>query len=89
MRHFPAVFPWANPPYPPIPQERKNFADYWNAIFGRRLRFTRVEYDGGWVLCPPEDAEAYIDPEHRDEYRVTDVYMTQRQFDALPEFQGF
>jgi hypothetical protein len=72
-----------------MPERRMTFADFWDALFGRRKRFARVELDGSWLICPPEEVATYIDDGDRDDYVVTYVYLTQRQLDALPEFEGF
>ncbi len=85
----PLIHHWSRPPYPAMPERRTTLADFWDALFGRRTRYARVELDGSWVICPPEEVEAYIDGDDRGEYVVTYLHLTQRQFDALPEFEGF
>lgn len=65
-------------------------ADMWDALFGRLLTFYRVEHDGSWFICRAHEVHDWL----RDEgdstvYTVTPVRMTQRQFNALPEFKGF
>ena len=63
-------------------------------LFKQRL-YKKVHLIGGaWFICtPPEatsfmiDAEAFKD--NGDEYEVTDIWLTEDQFEGLPEFEGF
>lgn len=83
--------PWGNPPYPQRPAPRTTFGDVWDAVFGRRLTFYRVELDGSSCLVDRIEVDEY----HRQNateghgYVITPVRMTQRQVEAMPEFQGF
>jgi hypothetical protein len=52
-------------------------------------RFVRIEYQGTYCICKPDEAQDMIELGFEDEYTVTDVFMTQQEFDALPEFMGF
>ena len=80
--------PWWQSAYPSQDPPRMSLRDLWDAIFGRRETFYRVESDGSWCVV-----EEYEVGEFRhvsgDRYVVTPVRMTRRQFDALPEFEGF
>ena len=53
--------------------------------------FTRLEYDGGYCIVEPKEAESFIgsDKEHGIEYTVSTVMLTRDQFENLPEFDGF
>lgn len=61
-------------------------------LFGRK-RYVRVEHeDGGWFVAYPKEAKALVqfaDPGDEGAFTLTDVYMTRKQFEALPEFDGF
>lgn len=85
------IIPWGNPPYPSAPAQRRTFADYWDALFGRRETFARVELDGSWCICELRDATDIAGDWNADsnDYTITQVRMTRRQFEALPEFEGF
>lgn len=75
----------------------------WDDLFGRVETFYRVEVGGAWFICEPGDlcefdlpnkAEAFPDGwavtvADGDSYTVTPVRMARRQFNALPEFNGF
>jgi hypothetical protein len=54
-----------------------------------KIRFVRLEYDGARFVVPPDEAQIILDTDAPAEYKVTPVWMTQAEFDALPEFQGF
>lgn len=82
--------PWGNPPYPPAPVERKTFSDYWDALFGRRETFAKVDLDGTYCICELHEAADIAGEWSEDnDYTITQVRMTRRQFEALPEFAGF
>lgn len=53
--------------------------------------FSRVEYDGSWFICRPEEVDDFLAAEcsDLDQYTVTTVLLTQDQFENLPEFEGF
>jgi len=72
------------------PLVRKTRADYWDAIFGRRETFAKVELDGSWCICEQHDAADIAgEPSGSNVYTIAHVRMTRRQFEALSEFQGF
>lgn len=52
------------------------------------LQFKKIEYDGSYFIDTPSNAEAYLN-ESEENYIVSDIYVTQDQFDKLEEFQGF
>lgn len=52
-----------------------------------KLRFLKLTVDGTSCICTPSEAGDMMDSP--DEYTVTEVWMTQAQYDALPEFQGW
>jgi hypothetical protein len=54
-------------------------------------RYVRVKLKGtkGPVcICEPGDVKDFCDG-GEDEYEFEDVYMTQSEVEALPEFEGF
>jgi hypothetical protein len=82
--------PWWHPPYPAIAQARVSIADLWDALFGRVETFYRVELDGSWFICEPREVWEWTGTAPSgDVYRITEVRMTRRQFERLPEFGGF
>lgn len=51
-----------------------------------KIRFLKVTFDGTSCICEPREAADMMDD---PEYTVSEVWMTQAQYDALPEFQGW
>jgi hypothetical protein len=82
---------WWLPPMPPRAPDRPiKLADVWDDLFGKRETFCRVELDGSWLICEWREARDIVgDFEDGDQYKVTPVRMTRRQYEALPEFEGF
>lgn len=55
-----------------------------------KKKFARIEHFGSWCVCSPENvADWTADADDPSEYKVTEVWMTQAEFEALPEFKGF
>jgi len=73
-----------------LDEARCTWADWWDALFGRRETFVRIEVDGSWCICEPHDVPDMRDGAEGDAtYIVTEVRMTRRQFERLPEFEGW
>ncbi|RWT77772.1 hypothetical protein [Aeromonas caviae] len=53
------------------------------------LDFKKLEVDGRWCIVPASDADDVIASLDIDQLNVTDVRMTQAQYDKLPDFSGF
>ncbi|MNF23827.1 hypothetical protein D3C85_98700 [compost metagenome] len=53
------------------------------------LDFKKLEVDGRWCIVPVSDADDVIASLDVDQLNVTDVRMTQAQYDKLPDFSGF
>lgn len=55
-----------------------------------RKRYTRVSLDGAHlILDDVQLAEHKANATDADEYTYSDVYLSQEEADALPEFDGF
>lgn len=54
-----------------------------------KRRFVKLAVDGTAVTMPPEEVQSFMDGSDPTEYTVNDVWLTQDEFEALPEFQGF
>lgn len=56
-------------------------------------RYTKIELDGSYCVMEPREAEAMIADmsvdEQESDYKISDIYMTQEEFENLPEFQGW
>lgn len=50
-------------------------------------RYVRVAYDGASCVCEPRDVGDMIDG--CDSATVSEVWMTEAQWEALPEFGGW
>lgn len=53
-----------------------------------KLRLMRIEANGTYCICKPEEVAEFTG-EDPGEYKITEVWMTQAELDALPEFMGF
>ena len=83
-------FSWAR-----IPEE-KNGGKYPMSLHAphcknyKEERFVRISFDGSHCLLTPNEAKAYLeDCEDPNVYEVSDVFITQDQFENLAEFTGF
>jgi hypothetical protein len=84
------ALPWWRPPYPTTAEPRPTFADWWDALFGRMETFYRVELDGSWCIVDTPEVPDWLQPDLEGyAYVITTVRMTRRQFNNLPEFDGF
>ena len=50
--------------------------------------YVRVELDGTSAVMEPVEAEAMQRDSHED-YKLSDIFLTRDQFNAIPEFAGF
>jgi len=54
------------------------------------IKFVKITLDGSSVIVPPKDVNTTImDMDIEDDYTMEDIYMTQKEYDNLEEFQGF
>lgn len=64
-----------------------------DALGEPRVRYTRVSYEGAHMVMTPEEATCYVQESQisGDEtpYILIDTYLSEREFDELPEFDGF
>ena len=51
-------------------------------------RFVRVELDGTAAVMEPAEAEA-MQADSQEDYKLSDIFLTRDQFNAIPEFAGF
>lgn len=55
-----------------------------------RREYTRVEFDGVSFISTPAEAQDFIsDSDDSAQYKLTPVWLTPAEFEAIPEFQGF
>ena len=89
--HDETAIPWWAPAWPAAAEQRLTWRDWWDALFGRRLTLYRIELDGSWYIGTLEEIEDELRSAGPDFLRFTvmQVRMTRRQFEALPEFEGF
>ena len=55
-------------------------------------RYKRVSYDGSSFICLPEELAGMLEAHSEDgdvKYEVSDVWMTDEEYERLPEFEGF
>lgn len=59
--------------------------------FGRtRERYVRVSLDGSHLILHPSELDAFkAGEENPDQFTYSDVYLSEEEADALPEFDGF
>jgi hypothetical protein len=54
----------------------------------QKIKFVRLTYDGISCLMTPDDA-LDLEKDGDTKYEKSDVFITQDQFDNLPEFAGY
>lgn len=62
--------------------------------FGQpRTRYVRVSLDGRHCVMHPSEGDCYLkdarDSGDDSKYTVSDVYLSEREFDDIAEFDGF
>jgi hypothetical protein len=64
-----------------------------DALGERRQRYVRVTQGGMHCVMRPCDGDGYVqvarDNGDDSEYIVSDVYLSEREFEELEEFEGF
>lgn len=53
----------------------------------QKKRFLKLTVDGTSCICEPDEAADMMDDP--TQYTVSEVWMTQKQYDKLPEFEGW
>lgn len=65
----------------------------FDALGAPRTRYVRVSLDGSHCVMHPSEGDTYLQDarDHGDEsnYTVADVYLSEREFEDLPEHDGF
>lgn len=67
----------------------------FDALGEPRTRYVRVTLDGSHCVLDAREGDRYVadaraaGDDAADRYVVRDVYLSEREFDALPEFDGF
>lgn len=64
----------------------------FDAFGSPRTRYVRVSYDGAHMILDPAELESFkadASAGGPDPHTYTDVYLSEREFDELPEFDGF
>jgi hypothetical protein len=56
---------------------------------GDKRRYVKLEYDCQGVTMPPSEAEDWIGDADGVTYVMQEVWMTEAQYNKLPEFEGF
>lgn len=52
-----------------------------------KRRYLKLTADGSSVICEPFEAASMMDDPA--EYVISEVWMTEKEYQALPEFMGF
>lgn len=67
----------------------------FDALGEPRTRYVRVTLGGSHCVMHPSEGDRYLqdardaDDSEADRYVVRDGYLSEREFDDLPEFDGF
>jgi len=65
----------------------------FDALGEPRTRYVRVSLNGSHCVMHPSEGDAYLkdarDAGDESEYTVRDVWLSEREFDDLPEHNGF
>lgn len=54
-----------------------------------KRRFVRMTVDGVSCICERDEVKDLLDGAGIAAYELTEVWMTQERYDALPEFEGW
>lgn len=54
-----------------------------------KRRYVKLEYDNQYVTMPPSSAIDWISDSEDATYLMSEVWMTEAQYNKLPEFEGF
>lgn len=54
-----------------------------------KKRYVRMTMDGSSCICEPGEAKDMFDGGNMDGCTLTDVWMTEAEWEALPEFSGW
>lgn len=54
-----------------------------------KRRYVKLEYDNQSVTMPPSEALDWISDSEDATYLMSEVWMTEAQYNKLPEFEGF
>lgn len=52
------------------------------------IAVARIKYDGSWLICKIGDVHEYTF-DLADDYEIEYFEMTEEEFEALPEFDGW
>jgi hypothetical protein len=65
----------------------------FDAFGNPRVRYVRVTLDGSHCIMRPSEGDTYLADAKacgdRSDYKVADVYLSEREFESLPEHGGF
>lgn len=61
----------------------------FDAFGNPRTRYVRVTFEGQHCIVLPGNEHSFSDSDNPEEYVRTDVYLSEREYEALPEFDGF
>lgn len=65
----------------------------YDAFGAPRTRYVRITLDGCHCIMHPSEGDTYVSDAiangDNSEYVVSDVYLSEREFDSLGEFDGF
>lgn len=61
----------------------------FDALGEPRKRYVRITHDGAHCIVQPDDVKDMVDSEKPEDYTLTDTYLSEREFEDLPEFDGF
>lgn len=86
------VSPYQTQPLYTAEQVRSLLERYSDDGLGNeRKRFVRITYDGSHLVVTPKDVQEHVGDGNlpEGEYKLTDVYLSEQEFEKLPEFDGF
>jgi hypothetical protein len=55
----------------------------------KRMMKVRPKHGGPWLVVNPEHLADSLDGASEDDYEIGEVFMTEAEADALPEFEGW
>lgn len=54
----------------------------------QKKRFVKITFDGASCICRPEEVKDMLD-DSLTGHAISDTWMTEDEYEAMPEFQGW
>lgn len=51
--------------------------------------YAKITFEESWFVCEPKDLSECVSDLEDGSFTIETVYMTEEQFEELPEFEGW